>query len=223
MNITNTKYPRTFHVPFSPGKTNDDKVLKDGWFDNYKNKEIIILEKLDGENSVITHYDVYARSHGAPTRSPWSRNLWDKDGIFWQVYSMIGENEWVFGENLYGEHSIHYDKLPAYWHVFAVRNDDIWYSWEDVCTVCDVIKQPHVPVLWKGVVEDEQQLKTLVDEFVNQPSVYGDTREGVVIRITDEFAIDDFSKYVCKWVRPNHVQTDEHWTKNWKKATLIEL
>jgi hypothetical protein len=51
--------------------------------------------------------------------------------------------------------------------------------------------------------------------------VYGDTREGVVIRNAGEFPVDEFSNNVCKWVRPNHVQTDEHWTKNWKKATLI--
>jgi hypothetical protein len=46
------------------------------------------------------------------------------------------------------------------------------------------------------------------------PSMYGDTREGVVIRVADSFKLDDFPNYVCKWVRPNHVQTDEHWTKN---------
>ena len=78
-----------------------------------------------------------------------------------------------------------------------------------------------VPELWKGFVYDEKQLKELVDKFVNMPSVYGDTREGVVIRLTNSFPIDDFKHCVCKWVRPNHVQTDEHWTKNWKKAELI--
>ena len=67
----------------------------------------------------------------------------------------------------------------------------------------------------------EEQLHQIVDELVKKPSEYGDTREGVVIRIADEFSIDDFSKCVCKWVRPNHVTTDEHWTKHWVKANLI--
>ena len=70
------KYPRTYHLPFSPGATKDDKRLSGDWFSHYKGKEVVITEKLDGENSCITRYDVFARSHGAPTRSPWSINLW---------------------------------------------------------------------------------------------------------------------------------------------------
>lgn len=223
MELVNTKYPRTYHLPYSPGSTSDDKKLSGDWFSNYNGKEIVITSKLDGENLAINHFDCFARSHGAPTRTPWSRNIWGNGGTFWQVSPMIGENECVFGENLYGEHSIHYDRLPAYWFVFAVRDEkkNIWYSWDDVCTVCDIIGQPHVPELWRGVIESEEQLKSLVEKFVNEPEVFGDTREGVVIRLAGEFPIDEFSKSVCKWVRPNHVQTDEHWTKNWKKATLI--
>lgn len=29
-------------------------------------------------------------------------------------------------------------------------------------------------------------------------------------------------KYPRTYVREVHVQTDEHWTKNWKRAELIE-
>ena len=43
---------------------------------------------------------------------------------------------------------------------------------------------------------------------------------GVTSRVTKTFEDKYFPYYVCKWVRPNHVQTDEHWTKNWKKAEL---
>lgn len=170
----------------------------------------------------MTANDVYARSHGAPTRSPWSRNLWDpQEGLYWKIKPYIGKNEEVFGENLYAEHSIHYDKLNSYWHMFAVNNGVNWYSWDDVETMAKIMNVPTVPVLWRGVVSSEMELKTLVDYFVTQPSAYGKTREGVVVRIADEFPIDEFSHYVCKWVRPNHVTTDEHWTKNWKKAELI--
>ena len=60
-----------------------------------------------------------------------------------------------------------------------------------------------------------------MDFYTKEPSIYGDTREGVVIRVTKTFEDKYFPYYVCKWVRPNHVQTDEHWTKHWKKAKLI--
>ena len=43
-----------------------------------------------------------------------------------------------------------------------------------------------------------------------------------MIRPLNEFNIDNFSNLVFKYVRNGHVQSDEHWTKNWKKATLIK-
>lgn len=224
METTNTKYPRTYHLPWSPGATKDDKKLKDNWFKYYMGKEIVITAKLDGENTAMTKFDVYARSHGAPTRSPWSLNLWDPyNGLYWQIKQYIGENETIYGENLYGEHSIHYDKLQSYWHMFAINDGVNWYSWDDVETMAKIMCVPTVPVLWRGIINSENELKTLVDYFVIQPEVYGPTREGVVVRIADEFPIDEFSHYVCKWVRPNHVTTDEHWTKEWKKAQLLKL
>lgn len=223
------KYPRTYHLPYSPGATKDDKKLgrKTGflkWFDYYKGQEIVITEKLDGENTCFTKQDVYARSHGAPTRSPWSRNLWDpSDGLYWKVQSKIGPYESMFGENLYGEHSIHYDKLPCYWFMFACywEDCDYWCSWDDVKMSADILNVPTVPELWRGKITSEEQLKELVDKYVNEPSLFGPQREGVVVRVTKTFRGDDFPHYVCKWVRSNHVTTDEHWTRHWKKAKLI--
>ena len=79
---------------------------------------------------------------------------------------------------------------------------------------------PHVPELWRGMIYKEEDLQKLVEKYVHDSEWYGDIREGVVVRLTSSFPIDDFKYYVCKWVRPNHVQTDEHWTRNWKKAEL---
>lgn len=218
------KYPRTYHLPFSPGATKDDKRLSGDWFSSYKGKEVVITEKMDGENTCMTKYDVFARSHGAPTRSPWSINLWGQDGLYWKVKDLIGENEEVFGENLYGEHSIHYDKLTSYFYMFAVlRNDDspVWYAWDDVVLMSEVLQVPIVPTLWRGVFNDEIELEAKVNELMLEPSTFGKTKEGVVMRVADEFPLAEFSNNVCKWVRLNHVQTNEHWTHNWRKAELV--
>ena len=52
----------------------------------YKGKEIVITAKLDGENIHMNQKDCYARSDGAPTRSPWSRNIWDPQfGLYWKI------------------------------------------------------------------------------------------------------------------------------------------
>jgi hypothetical protein len=217
------KYPRTYHVPFSPGATKDDKKLKDGWFEYYRGKEIVFTEKLDGENSCLCQKGVFARSHGAETRSPWSINLWGDNGLYWKVKGLIDDDLLIFGENLYGEHSIHYEKLRDYFHVFACYNETTykWWSWDDVKFVSKVLDVPHVPTLWRGIAESEDQIRELIIQTMNMPSAYGNTKEGVVIRLANEFDGEDFPNYVCKYVRANHVQTDEHWTRNWKKAELI--
>ena len=216
------KYPRTYHLPYSPGATKDDKKLQDGWFKNYIGQEIVITAKLDGENIHMNQKGCYARSDGNVTTSPWSRNIWDpQEGLYWKIKQFIGEDETIYGENLYGEHSIHYNKLTDYFHLFAVNDGINWYSWDDVKMMADIMNIPTVPELWRGRIYNENELQKLVEKYVHESEWYGDTREGVVVRKTDSFKIEDFSKYVCKWVRPNHVTTDEHWTKNWKKAELI--
>lgn len=42
------KYPRTRHLPSSPGATSDDKFISD--FSGFKGKKVVITEKMDGEN-----------------------------------------------------------------------------------------------------------------------------------------------------------------------------
>ena len=65
-----------------------------------------------------------------------------------------------------------------------------------------------------------KELKNIVENLVIQESSLGGKREGIVIRNAARFDNEDFSKNVMKWVRKGHVQTDEHWTKNWKKAKI---
>lgn len=217
------KYPRTYHLPFSPGATKDDKKLQGDWFDFYHGKKIVFTEKLDGENTCLCQSGVFARSHSAETRSPWSINLWGQDGLYWRIKNSIGDNEEIFGENLYGEHSIIYDKLLNYFHIFAANDGERWYSWDEIVEMAFILDVPHVPELYTCEAESEKQIEEIIADLMKQPSTYGKEKEGIVMRITDSFAIDYFPHYVCKYVRPNHVQTDEHWTRNWKKAKLLDL
>ena len=62
------------------------------------------------------------------------------------------------------------------------------------------------------------------------PSVFGScdpwtkvacTREGVVSRNIEEYPVSEFAHHVFQYVRKGHVKTDEHWTRNWKRAPLV--
>jgi hypothetical protein len=61
------------------------------------------------------------------------------------------------------------------------------------------------------VFDSEKELQAKIEELCSQKSIFGGDREGVVIRIEDEFGNELFSTYVAKWVRKDHVQTDDHW------------
>lgn len=214
------KYPRTFHFPFSEGATNDDRIAAD--FDALVGVPIVITEKLDGENTCLNELGVFARSHSAPTRNPWAGYLWSH----WDLLRDGLQGIEVFGESLFAIHSITYTGLEHYFYVFAVRQEEVWVSWKEVKLYAELIDTPLAPVLFEGVIERAQDLQALIEKLVTEPSSLSDEslghtpREGVVVRVQASFHNDDFATHVLKWVRQNHVQTNEHWTRNWKKAPL---
>jgi hypothetical protein len=69
---------------------------------------------------------------------------------------------------------------------------------------CKELGLVHVPVIYQGKY-DEEFLRKLPD----MPEMDG--HEGYVIRCYNSFKFEDFNKNVAKYVRKNHVQTDEHW------------
>lgn len=221
------KYSRTFHYPFSPGTSSDDRINHNFWDDIQNIEKIIHTEKLDGENNCINKYGVFARSHATPTETAWTKHLRER----WQLIKNDLGNLEIFGENLYAIHSIEYQSLEQYFYVFAIRENDYWLSWEEVNFYASLLDFPVVPVLATHYTPTNKQdfIKNIL-ELASKPSIFGsvDTtekincvKEGVVSRNFEGFHIDYFSKNVFKYVRKGHVKTDKHWTKNWKKAPLI--
>ncbi len=207
------KYSRTYHFPFSKGTTSDDRIQRD--WESILQQEIVITEKLDGENTCLKNTGVFARSHAAPTRNPWAKNMWQ---IWEQVKNDLGELE-VFGENLYGIHSIEYTHLKHHFYIFAIREGDTWLSWEDVKFYAALMELPTVPVFQQGRYTADS-LQLAIAKGMEQGSTFGGACEGFVCRNIGVFGVKDFSKNVLKYVRKNHVKTNEHWTRNWKRAKL---
>jgi len=215
------KYPRTYHLPWSPGASSDDKIA--ATIDQVIGCPIIITEKLDGENTCLNQQGVFARSHAAPTQNPWSSYLWN----YWnQLHFQLDDLE-VFGESLFATHSISYTGLQQYFYVFGMRQGAFWLPWEQVILWAELMNLPLAPVLFEGVVNSEQELETLIDQLLQESSELESLevdqevpKEGVVVRPIEGFKTEEFGEKVFKWVRANHVQTDAHWTRNWKRAPL---
>lgn len=82
---TQRKYGRTWHYPFSPGTTSDDRINTDYWQDLQAITQLVHTEKLDGENNCLNRYGVFARSHATPTQSAWTYKIRQR----WQLLKTI--------------------------------------------------------------------------------------------------------------------------------------
>lgn len=195
------KYPKTFHLPWSLGKTNDDKTLKN--VEHFVGKEVVVTEKLDGENTSFSHDYIHARSLDSANHP--SRN-WVKM-LQASIAHEIPENVRLCGENVFAKHSIYYEELPSYFLLFSVWNENnICLSWDKTVEVASLLQLETVPVLYRGIY-DEKKIK----ELYLKTSVFGGEQEGYVVRLAESFHYDDFKLSVGKFVRENHVQTSDHW------------
>jgi hypothetical protein len=78
------------------------------------------------------------------------------------------------------------------------------------------------PMIYEGKIESMEWLESYLADELKKESDLGGEREGFVVRVKDSFHKDHFSSNVFKYVRKGHVQTDEHWSRNWKQAKLSD-
>ncbi len=202
------KYPRTYHLPWSLGATDDDRILEDTSY--FHNKEVVVTTKLDGECTNMYNDCIHARSLDSNHHASqgWVKNFWAT------ICSEIPPNWRICGENLYARHSIAYENLEGYFYGFSIWNEkNEALSWDSTLEWFALLNIPNVPVLYRGVW-DEKHIKTLWNE-----KEY-DSKEGYVVRLADSFPFSSFRKSVAKFVMPNHVQTSHHWKESWVKNSL---
>lgn len=197
--MTPIKYPKTFHVPWSH-PTKDDKMTTLTYLLGYfLDKEIVVTEKMDGENTTMYKNNIHARSLDSknhPSRD-WVKNLWAS------IKHNIPDDIRISGENLYAEHSIKYEDLESYFLVFNIFNKTSCLSWDDTLKISTELGLKTVPIIYRGKF-NLTQLNDLASSLPN-------TKEGYVLRPTSSFLITEFASSVFKYVRKDHVQTDEHW------------
>ncbi|GAB2973891.1 hypothetical protein GCM10023080_042720 [Streptomyces pseudoechinosporeus] len=192
-----THYPRTRHLPWSPGATADDLRVTD--LSGLRGREVVVTEKLDGENTTLYADGLHARSLDSahhPSRA-WVKALQGRIG------PAIPEGWRVCGENMYARHSIAYEDLDSWFYGFSVWDaDGRCLDWDRTVTYLRGLGIPVPRVLWRGVF-DERVLRALRLDPVRQ--------EGYVVRAVAAFGAQEFGQRVAKWVRAGHVRTDTHW------------
>ncbi|MCO6005186.1 AAA family ATPase [Actinoallomurus purpureus] len=189
-------YPRTPHLPWSPGVGPDDVRAVD--LSGFAGRDVVVTEKLDGENTTMYADGLHARSTDSghhPSRA------WVK-ALHGRIAHRIPDGTRVCGENLYARHSIAYRDLEGWFYAFSVWDGDHCLDWDRTVRFARRLGLPVPTVLWRGVF-DARAIRALHLDTERQ--------EGYVVRTVGGFHRDEFARRVAKWVRRRHVRTDRHW------------
>lgn len=193
------RFPRTYHFEFSPGKTSDDKVVWDLSF--FEGKEVVVSEKNDGESASLYRKYCHARSLDSanhPSRD-WLKGFWGA------IAHEIPEGFRICGENMFARHSIAYENLPSYLLGFHVWDDKNYcLGIDDTLEYFELLGITPVRTLYRGVF-DLKAIRALEAEMDFNKC------EGYVVRLANAFHYRDYRRAVAKFVRPNHVETTQHW------------
>jgi len=213
------KYPRTPHLPWSPGATSDDKWISDVDLELLKSSgiELITTEKLDGGNISMSRDKFHARSEES-TIGPWDFRAKAR----WQEFAHeIPENFIISAESLYARRSVAYENLPDVFLVFGIwedlKNGDFKaLSWDEVVEWTNLLELHTVPELYRGTnfhaATSEWARFFGSDEYFGADAEKSaEKSEGYVIRNAGSFLHKDFAKNVAKYVRENHVRTAADW------------
>ena len=170
----------------------------------FAGKEVVVTEKLDGENTTI-YSDGYCHARSIDSRHHPSRSA--AKALAASVACDLPSGWRLMGENLYARHSIEYDKLPAYFILFGIADENNQsLSWDEVEEYAKLLGLNTAPVVYRGLWDED-----VVKELWPFTSSFGGNAEGYVVRTVSGFAIDSFPNHVAKFVRSRHVQTKDHW------------
>jgi hypothetical protein len=204
------KYPHTPYFSFSPAVSEKDRNRKDVYINlqHLLNKPLVFTIKMDGSNLGMTREKIFARN-GIDARHK-SFDL--AKSLHNRIKKEIPENEIWYGEWLYAKHSIHYSDLESYYQLFAIYfvEEDYWTGVNWIKNRAELHGLKTVPLLTRGPqYGDVKTLKQVIQQEGDRVIKMG--QEGIVVRTKDGFYAKDLNKCIAKYVRANHIQTDEHW------------
>lgn len=232
------KYPSTRHLlPLywqSERGTTAERTGRDDTgltsIDYLKDVPLVCTVKMDGSNAMLvadSENPVRARNgRDAPHDSfdQLKQLYWHKD-----VYSELPEHLQVFGEWLYAKHSIHYGcecdepcedvgpSLRDYFQVFGIYDTryDLWLSWPETEHWAKRLGFLTTPLVEENTLDEDSfdSRQEFIMHYTNEAErIVDEGHEGIIIRSKFPFHYGQFSTHLGKYVRPNHVTTDEHWS-----------
>jgi hypothetical protein len=192
------KYPKTHYLPWSESVGGGDRIIST--LNQFEGKRVIVTEKMDGENTTMYHSKIHARSLDSinhPSRN-WVKNFWST------IQYRIPYDIRICGENCFAKHSIHYTNLSSYFLGFNAWREDICLSWDETLDLFNQLSIMPVRVLYDDIYEEESIKNIPINER---------KMEGYVMRLADQFSMQEFTSAVGKCVRRDHIQTDDHWMR----------
>ena len=179
------EYPRTLHLPDSPGAP-AGRIQPDlSWLDG----ELVVTEKLDGSFLVFTR-DAVQGGAPAPAQALWAMTA-----------HRIPDDWRVCGESMWVRRRIAYTDLPGVFIVFGIWDEtDTLLGWDDTVEWAQRLELPVVPVLYRGASISEARAA-----WSRQCDAA--SSEGFVVRGAGRIAAADFSRKLLQWVRPDHPPT----------------
>ena len=211
------KYPRTFHLPWSPGMNRDDRMMEST--EIFEDEDVCIMEKTDGENTTWTSSLMHARSLDTSPHESRKivKGLWSTTGF------NIPEGWRVCGENMYAKHAIHYTRekgnaLDSYFLAFSIWDDtNTCLSWEETTEWFQLLGlvTPKIFYVGKWNIKIIEDLNLYMEKNT-------DTVEGYVVRLCRKYHYSEFRRVCGKYVRRGHVNNNHgHWAQS--KITPNEL
>lgn len=195
-------YPRTPHLPESPGATSDDKHASRETLRHLQSGiPLVVTCKLDGGNVSLYPDNFHGRSKDSGTQ-PWdtyAKRIWS------EIRFDIPEGWRVSCESMYARRSVAYENLESPLYIIGIWNEkNTLISWADTVEWAQMLGLPTVPPIYEGA--DFKEATTVWGKNFNS-----ETSEGFVVRDAGEIPYDEFSGHVAKYVRANHVQTSADW------------
>jgi len=207
--VGNVKYPKTPYLNFSPSFQSGDRFI-----DNREllGKPLVVTIKKDG-SCVVLSKDLCGARNGTEARHHSFDLLKQRHAA---MRSSIPEGIHLFGEWLFSKHSIDYKgslALEDFLQIFAAYDlaDQLFLSYDETNALCEKLGLVAVETVGRLMYEAEWQLVQGLTSLGEGVVKKGE--EGIVVRSAYPFHYTQFGNNVAKYVRPNHVQTSEHWTR----------